>query len=312
MRSTVRLGLALWLVMLACWGCAGSPDAADIPQMTFDDVKPAENFTKVIVIALTHTTASDFGRRIGDLYFRSLLDAIREQNPRLRLVTRESGRLPDIINAMGGQGGERPANALELAATARIAGLNGWAVARVETLQPVARKTGLLFFRKERYFIFAELSFSVYDPFTGAKIIDKVIESSTPVSRAEYDAMKSGRAVAIEDFDDYITDMGADIGESAAEVLEDQPWQATLIGVTGDRVFLSVGASAGLRGGDRLTVFEGRRMLDGQNGERFVVPGPEVGMIRIVHVAQGVSEARIVSTSSAAGIQTGDIAVAVR
>jgi len=310
LHSAVRLVLAFWMVLLTCWGCAGSRDAAQRIPTTINAVEPAQGFTKTIAVVLTYTTDSDFGRRIGDIYFRALLDALQEQDPGLQLVTRTSGQLPDSLEAMA-QEGPRPARAFELSETARIAGLNGWACARIESLQPVARKTGILWFRKERYFIFAELSFSVYDPFTGAKIVDKVVENETPVSRADYDAVRTGKSVAIADLDETVADIGADIGERTAEILEQQPWQTAVIGVRGDRVFLSAGTSTGLRGGQRLAVFEGRRMMEGRDGERFIIPGPEVGRIQIVQVAEGVSEARVESASVGARIQAGDIAVAV-
>lgn len=311
MRSVVRLSITFWMVMLSCWGCAGSRDAADTIPTTINAVAPAKGFTKRVAVALSRSTPTDFGRRIGDLYYRALIDALREQDPRLELVTRADDQWPDFMDEMD-QEGPLPADALALAEKARIAGLNGWAWARVESLQPVARRTGILWFRKERYSILAELSFSVYDPFTGAKIIDKVVEDSIPVSEADYDAMKTGKAVAIADFDEDITDIGTDIGEYAAEVLEDLPWQAAVIGVRGEHIFLSAGASAGLRRGERLAVFAGRRTIAGQDGERFVIPGPEVGLIEIVHVAEGVSEAMLESASGDARIQAGDIAVAVQ
>lgn len=310
-RSAVRCGIAIWIVVLTCWGCAGSRDAADSLPATINVVEPARGFSKIIAVALVQTAPSDFGRRIGDLYLRSLIDALRDQDTALQLITRTDSRWTEDMVRLA-QGNTSPADVLSLAEMARLAGLNGWACARVENLQPVARKTGILWFRKERYFIFAELSFSVYDPFTGAKILDKVVETATGVSEADYNAMKAGKAVAIEDFDETITDIGADIGEQAAEVLEDQPWQAAVIGVRGDRIFLSAGASAGLRGGERLAVFAGRRMMEGWEGQRFVIPGPEVGRIRIVQVTEGVSEARIDSAAAGARIQAGDIAVAVQ
>jgi hypothetical protein len=311
MRSAVRLGIGFCLVMLTFWGCAASRDFRDAIPTTINTVEPASGFTKKIAIALTHTAPNDFGRRIGDLYYRSLVDALREQGPRLQLIARADGQWPALLDEIV-QEGHRPVEARLLAETARTAGLNGWAWARVENLQPVARKTGLLWFRKERYFIFAELSFSVYDPFTGAKLVDKVVETSIPVSEADYETMKTGKAVAIADIDEAIGDIGAEIGEQAGEVLEDQPWQAAVIGVQGERIFLSAGSSAGLRSGERLAVFAGRRIMEGQDGEQFIVPGPEVGLIKIVQVAEDVSEARIESASGGGRIQVGDIAVAAR
>lgn len=310
-RSAVRCGIAIWIVVLTCWGCAGSRDVADALPTTINVVEPAKGFSKIIAIALVRTTPSDFGRRIGDLYYRTLIDALREQDETLQLISRTDSRWTDSMARLV-QGNSSPADIVSLAETARIAGLNGWACARIDDLQPVARRTGLLWFRKERYFIFAELSFSVFDPFTGAKIIDKVVEISTKVSKADYEAVKIGKAVAISDFDETIADIGTDMGEHAAEVLENQPWQAAVIGVRGDRIFLSAGASTGLRGGERLTVFEGRRMMEGQEGQHFIIPGPEVGRIRIVQVTEGVSEARIESVAAGARMQAGDIAAAVQ
>jgi hypothetical protein len=311
MRSVFHLIFALWMVLLACWGCAGSRDALDTLPRTLNTVEPAEGYIKRIAVVLMPTSPSDLSRRTGDLFYRALLDALQEQAPRIRWITRSDRQHADIVNAIA-QGRPGPADISELAETVRLAGLSGWARARVESLEPVSRKTGILMFRKERYFIFAELSFSVYDPFTGAKIIDKVVEISTPVSQADYDALRAGKAVAIADLDETIADLGADIGEHAAEVLDEQFWQTSVIGVQGERVFLSAGSSVGLRGGARLTVFEGRRIIEGQGGERFVVPGPEVGMIRIVRVVEGVAEARFEPASGSSRIEAGDIAAAVQ
>lgn len=311
MQSAVRCGIAIWIVVLACWGCAGSRDVKDALPTTINVVEPAKGFSKIIAVALVRTTPSDFGRRIGGLYLGTLLDALRDQDTALQLITRTDRRWTESMARLV-QENPSPADILSLAETARLAGLNGWACARVEDLHAVARKTGILFFRKERYFIFAELSFSIYDPFTGAKIMDKVVETSTTVSKADYEAVKTGKAVVVSDFDETIADIGTDMGEHAAEVLENQPWQASVIGVRGDRIFLSAGTSTGLRGGERLAVFAGRRMMEGQEGQRFIIPGPEVGLIRIVHVTEGVSEAKIESVAAGSRVQAGDIALAVK
>ena len=311
MRSAVRLGLAFWMVALTCWGCAGSKDAAHSIPTTINAVEPAKGFHKRIAVVLSQTTDSEIGRRIGGIYYRALVDAIQKENPGIQLVTRANGQLPEIMDAMA-QKGSVPDRAFALSETARLAGLNGWACGRVENLQPVARKTGILWFRKERFFIFTELSFSIYDPFSGAKIVDKVVENSTPIDQADYDAIRTGKTVDIAAFDETIADIGADIGEQAAEALEDQPWQTAVIGVQGDRVFLSAGSSTGLRGGERLAVFQGRRMIEGQDGERFIIPGPEIGLIQVVQVSEGVSEARVDSATADTRIQAGDIAAAVK
>jgi Flagellar assembly protein T, C-terminal domain len=311
MRSSRYCCIVLGFVMLFGWGCAGSRDAMrQIPTM-INTVEPAKGFSKKIAIALTRVPSSEFGRHIGDLYFNALIDALRDEDSRLQLVTRTDAQWPDFLPGTD-QEGPQPANNLERAEKARLAGLNGWACARIENLMPVARRTGILWFRKERYFIFAELSFSVYDACTGAMVVDKVVESSTSISKDDYNTMKSGKTTAIARIDDVISDIGEDMGEYAAKVLKDQPWQTAVTGVQGDRIYLSTGTSSGLQSGDRLAVFSGRRIIDGQDGERFVVPGPEVGEIEIVRVTAQTSEAKVQKASDSSAVQVGDIAVAVR
>jgi hypothetical protein len=314
MRSSQYCCIVFGIVLLMSWGCAGSHDAIhDIPT-TINSVEPAKGYSKKIAIALTRTPASEFGRRIGDLYYHTLINTLRDEDPRLRLVTQKDAGWPDFMTAAV-QEDAMSTNALALAEKARMAGFNGWACARIESLQPVARKTGILWFRKERYFIFGELSFSIFDACTGAMVVDKVVETSTSVSKDDYNAMKNGMVADIADFDDAVSDIGTDIGEQAAEVLEDQPWQIGVTSVQGDRVFLPAGSSAGLQDGQRLAVFAGRRILDGQDGVRFVVPGPKVGEIEIVRVAGQTSEAKVQTASGASGdtsIQVGDIAVAIQ
>jgi hypothetical protein len=310
-RSSRYCCIVLGLVMLFGWGCAGSRDAMhQIPTM-INSVEPAKGLSKKIAVALTRVPSSEIGRHIGDLYYHALIDALRDEDPRLQLVTRTDPQYPDFMPGTD-QEGPLSTNNLELAEKARMAGLNGWAIARIENLAPVARKTGILWFRKERYFVFAELSFSVYDACTGAMVVDKVVESSTSVSKDDYNTMKSGKAAAIERVDDVVSDIGEDMGEHAAKVMKDQPWQTAVTGVKGDRIFLSAGSSSGLQGGDRLAVFAGRRIIDGQDGERFVVPGPEVGEIEIVRVTGETSEAKVQKASGSTPVQVGDIAVAVR
>lgn len=311
MCSVVRVGIAVWLTMLTCWGCASSRDALKNVPDTISSVKPAKGLSKKLFIGLTQTPPSAFGRRAGDLFLKTLADAIGSESSRLNLVTSQDPGWPADMKAMEPEGASR-GYILELAQKAREAGFAGWAFARIENMEPETRKTGLFWFRKDRYFINLQLTLSVYDAFTGAKTVDEVVETSTTISEDDFNDLKSGATVEIENLNEDIVDIATDMGEHAAEVLDDQPWKAGVIRVQGNRIFLSAGSGAGLKDGQRLDVFEGRRLLEGQNGEQFIVPGVKVGEIEIVHVAAQKSEARDNTASGATRIQAGDIAVAVR
>ncbi len=311
MRSAARISVVLWISVLICWGCAGSRDALKNVPTAINQVNPAKGLNKKIALALTQTPSSAIGRRAGDLYFKSLVDAIRDDGRHLQLVTRQDTQWPDNMTEMI-QAAALSGHFLDLAEKIRLAGFNAWACARIEKIWPVTRKTGIFWFRKDSYFIHLELSFAVYDPFTGAKILDDVVETSAKVSEDDYNAFKSAAAVEIDNLNETIVEIASDLGEHAAKVLNDQPWQTSVVGVEGGRIVLSAGTQSGLRAGDRLAAFEGRRIMEGQNGERFIVPGNKIGDLEVVRVSEQASEAKERAASDGGKIQAGDIAVAVK
>jgi hypothetical protein len=310
MRSAARICVVLCTTILICWGCAGSKDILKSVPATINTVNPAKGLNKKIAIALTHTPPTAIGRQVGDLYLRSLIDAIHAEGHQLQLVTSRDADWPDDMTGLV-QETLMPGNVLELAAKVRLAGYNGWASARIENMWPVTRKTGFFWFRKDRYYIFLQLTLAVYDPFSGAKIFDEVVETSIEVGEDGYNAFKSGAAVDLENLNEAIADVASDFGEHAAEAINRQPWLTGVVRVEGDRIFLSAGVQAGLRGAERLAVFEGRRIVEGQNGARFIIPGYEVGEIEIVHVTERMSEAKDLTAADGTNIQAGDIAVAI-
>ena len=311
MRSAVRSCVVLCITILICWGCAGTKDTLKNIPATLNTVTPAKGLNKKIAIALTHTPPSAIGRQIGDLYLKSLIDAIRDEDHQLQLVTSQDADWPDDMTALLQQA-ELPENVLALAEKARLAGYNGWACARMENMWPVARKSGIFWFRKDHYFLFIQLTFTVFDPFSGAKIVNEVVETSTTISEEDFNAFKSGEAIDLENLNEAVVDVAKDLGEHAAEVLNRQPWKTGVVRVEGNRIFLAAGSQAGLRGGERLAIFEGRRILNGQNGARFIIPGYKIADIEIVHVTERMSEAKDQTAAGSTKIQAGDIAVAIK
>lgn len=311
MRSAVRLCLVLSIAIFVCGGCAGSKDLLDSIPATINTVKPAKDLSKKIAVALTYAPPSVLGRRVGELYLKTMLDTLRDEGPRLQVVSNLDADWPDGMTELL-QSATLPENVLKVAEKIRLEGYNGWASARIEDIWPQARKSGFLWFRKERYTLFLQLTFAVYDPLSGAKIFDQVVETSTRIGEEDYQALKSGEALEIESLDETVEDVAEDLGEDAAEALQHQPWEASVVRVEGGRIYLSAGGQAGLQTGARLAVFEGRRLLEGQNGARFVMPGYKVGEIEIVTLGDRGCEARDLSSDQGSKIQAGDIAVAIQ
>lgn len=92
-------------------------------------------------------------------------------------------------------------------------------------------------------------------------------------SRAEYDATLNDKALT------------AAISETVNQLitkLEARPWRTDILKVQGNRVFISGGASQGLKVGDELVVVsEGERIRSRQTGLEITLPGQEVGRIKV-------------------------------
>ncbi len=311
MRASIRIIIALWIVVSACLGCSGSKDALkDLPPSMVTAV-PAKGYINSIALLLAHTPPTALGRQIGERYAETLINAIGDESGRVRLVTPGDAQFPDFLMETA-QEAPAPGNVVAMAEAASVAGYNGWVIARIEGLRHEAKHTGFFWFRKMRYFAHCDLNLAFYDAITGAKMINEVIESSTKISEDEYNAIKTGEAGTFEELNAVITEIGEGLGEKVAQTLDDQPWRTMVVNVEGGRISLPVGARAGLRSGDRLAVFEGRRTLEGQNGERFFVPGFQVGEIEIVAVTDQTAEAEALGALQSTKIQVGDFAAAVK
>ena len=86
-------------------------------------------------------------------------------------------------------------------------------------------------------------------------------------------------------------------------------WMASVAVVEGQIVTLATGRLAGLKDGDRLAVFEGRKIVTGQNGDKYIAPGFKLGEIRITSVEEAKARATM---EQPADIQPGDIALPAR
>jgi hypothetical protein len=311
MRSAARIVVVLGLLVCYGWGCSGTKSALHAIPPSLLTLPALKNHVTRIAVLLTHTPETVIGREVGALYVTQLVEAMRKEDRHLQLVTAQDPELPVFFADLLRPGAQMP-DAFDLAAAARSAGYQAWAIARIESIRTHEERTGILWFRRTKHIIFFDLTLAVYDAFTGAKLSDDVIESSTKISAEEFEAFQTGAWADLEDLREAITDQSADLGEKVAKTLERKRWCAAVVKVQDDRVFLASGSRVGMGAGDRLAVLDGQRTIQGQNGERFIVPGFEVGQIEIVHVADEMSEGKVLDQQGGNKIQSGDIAVPIK
>ncbi len=308
MRGTIRLCAVLMIVTWALSGCGGSPDLLKKAPPTINTVKSADRYTKQVALVLSETPPNAMGQGAGALYFETLVRAIAEENSGFRLVKPGDEGFPDGMAGFA-RGTAGIPNGPALSHIARQAGLQGVVVAAVRDIHFSTIRTGILWFRKTRFLVNFDLTADLYDPYSAAKVVGGVLESKVRISEDEYEDYLRGSITVIEDLDEEIADAAEDLGESIGEALTKLPWKASVVGTDGDRVFLPAGSGVGIREGDELVVFEGRKLLTGKDGEQFIAPGYKVGTVQVTAVADQKSEAQ---SSTPEKIQNGDIVVSIR
>ncbi len=299
---------ALFFLTACLGGCAGSADIHKNLPLTMATVKPAKGYVSKIAVTVTQTPSTAMGTKMGNLFFDTLEQAIRDEDKRLLLVTPKDAEFPQFMAQLSRQT-TVPINTFDLARDGRLAGYNGLVLAAVRGIRPYTKKTGILWFRKVRYFISFDLTVDLYDPLTAAKIVGAVEEASVKVSNLEYEAVQEGVTAEVEELIEEIVELGEELGELVAESLEDRFWRTSVAKIEGERVYLPAGQKAGLSPGVRLAVFEGRRTIEGLGGERFIVPGPQVATLQVSAVGPDSAEAAVLDGGT---IQVGDIAVPVK
>jgi hypothetical protein len=264
--------------------------------------KSASYFKKVVITSkpgmLTY-----LGRQADVFLLQTLTGAMRKNNHRLILVTPGEAEYPAFMKVY------HPLSMQDVffvAQTARQQGYHCLLQASVENIRVHDEKTGIWWFRKIRYFMTVVVSVDVFDTFTGAKISGEVQERSTKIDPDSYAGFLAGSPNSIATVQALVGEIAKNLGEQAADAIAESKWVTSVAHVGNPHISLTAGSSSGLRVGDRLSIFEGRRIIDGQEGEKFIVPGYKVGDIRITAVDKDGAQA---SSIGACDIRPGDIAV---
>ena len=303
-RSFARI-LPMLAVILFCGACAQVQNIRVEPRQGFSEAPVVDrDYWKKAAIALKSDARTEFGRQTENLLLQTLIKTIGHEAERLRLLTPDDKQFPDFMKSANPFAD--PKAAFELHKKARMQGFQYLLQASVLDILPVEKKKGIWWFRGTKYYLNVVMSLDLYDTFTAAKISSQVMEKLVKISSSAYENYQAGMPDNIEAVDEAIVDMAQEMGELAAEQIDASHWMAAVTEVQGRQVHLAVDSESGLEQGDLLAVFEGRRIADGLNGEKFIIPGYKVANIEIVAVGADGATAQ---TETPADIQPGDIAI---
>jgi hypothetical protein len=300
MKSYLWSAVALLVLSLSCWGCASGLDGAENADTLPLTLRNDPDYVKRVGLGVLDAPSTPLGRESANRFAQAIAETLQGQISRLTLLKAwEEETVREAIDLLR-------ANPIEEAAGRwRADGFQGIATAALLDLRLVSEKTGIFWFRKERYFIKFEVMLDLYDPHSGAKLVNEVSERSLKISQKEYEALQAGTELHLAALDASLTDLADQYGQAAAKALRSHPWQTSVIVSDAEGIVLASGRSSGLQVGDRLVIYGGNKRIAGANGT-YVLPGTKITEIEIKQVSEHRSTAAALQIGS---IQTGDIAV---
>ncbi len=155
--------------------------------------------------------------------------------------------------------------------------------------------TGFLWFLKKRPFAWISASTEVYDPETGAKYLDKTFTRELKLSDEDAESIRNGNVSAVPAVEKAVFEIIQKMADAVCDVLIRNPWKGYVAKVSGETLTLSSGSQSGLTAGRVLKVYEPGAKIQGTSGQTFLLPGKQIGEIRITSVSSDSAEAVVTS-----------------
>jgi len=149
------------------------------------------------------------------------------------------------------------------------------------------RPEGMLMFRGPAYYVSVRVRLEVYSMTTGAKLADRQIVRREEVDWEEFDAVRTRTAGRVLELPEMMTALSRQAGEAACKAIRNEPWRGFVVSVEDGRGILSSGREANLKSGDELTLFSPGGTIEGQDGQRFRIPGIPAGKVKVTEVYVG-------------------------
>ena len=178
-----------------------------------------------------------------------------------------------------------------LALIGRPRGLNYFVVGTLSDSRLTDEKTGFWLWKDTRYKIRAVLRVEVIDSATGTKALDETLSGETVIDELRHQELLDGGPLPFAEIEPILNQLLPEAGYRICSAIRPQPWQGFIVGTEERRITISSGSAVGLSPGRMLDVYGGGRVVESNDGRRFMRPGDRLGEARISSVSADQAEA---------------------
>jgi hypothetical protein len=184
-----------------------------------------------------------------------------------------------------------PIDGYALALIGRPRGVNYFVVGTLTDSRLTDEKTGFWLWKDTRYKIRAVLRVEVIDSATGTKALDETLSGETVIDELRHQELLDGGPLPFTEIEPILNQLLPEAGYRICAAIRSQPWQGFIVAAEGPRIAISSGSAVGLSHGRMLQVYGGGRVVESNDGRRFIRPGDRLGEARISSVSADEAEA---------------------
>ncbi len=202
------------------------------------------------------------------------------------LIVTQSGALTQLPKLASGQ-----TDNYALAVIGRQLSVNAIIAGSMNNIRPKDEEQGILWTKDTHYLIEVLVRTAVYDTRTATKTLDEGFTENVEIDETQYRIIQEQGVYNEPQINEALNRFVSEMGDRICEVVEVQNWTGFVTAVESERVIISTGGPVGLKKGDVLQVFDSGMVLEGVDGQRFIVPGRKAAEIEIDAVTEKQAEA---------------------
>ena len=202
------------------------------------------------------------------------------------LIVTQSGALTQLPKLASGQ-----TDNYALAIIGRQLAVNAIIAGSMNNVRPKDEEQGILWNKDTQYLIEVLVRGAVYDTRTATKTLDEGFTENVEIDEAQYRIIQEQGVYNVPQINEALNRFVSEMGDRICEAIEVQNWTGFVTAVKREKITISTGGPVGLDEGDTLQVFGSGMVVEGIDGQRFIVPSSKRAEIEIVSVTEKQAEA---------------------